>query len=172
MPKELISRFVKLCPTCQVRRGAGRNSPPESEKSPENYPPSPETASPASRRDSIAAKHNSITAHSPMSMAGFSSTFQQQNRWMTPLQPSESKYTSGTYPSTTSSSNDYTMHDGNGLPSPATMSTNYGRPMNHMSYSSTSGHSASGFPSSNVRSTNNWQTTPPGYGVKHEHHYG
>lgn len=31
MPKELISRFVKICPTCQVRRGS---SPSNSQKTP------------------------------------------------------------------------------------------------------------------------------------------
>ena len=169
VPKELISRFVKLCPTCQVRRGANRSSPPGSEKSPEeSYPPSPETASPASRRDSLATKRDSVSAHSPLSMAGFSSTFQQQNRWMTPLQPSEHRYSSGTYPSSTSTSNNYTLQDNHGLSSSSTLSSNYGRSSHHMSYSNHTS-SSSGFPSSHVRSTNNWHTAPPGY--KHEQHY-
>ncbi|KAI2448397.1 hypothetical protein LOY97_006829, partial [Ophidiomyces ophidiicola] len=30
VPKELISRFVKICPTCQVRRGGSRLTPPNS----------------------------------------------------------------------------------------------------------------------------------------------
>ncbi len=169
VPKELISRFVKLCPTCQIRRGANRSSPPGSEKSPEeSYPPSPETTSPSSRRDSLATKRNSASTHTPLSMAGFSSTFQQQNRWMTPLQPSESRYSSDAYSSSTSTSNNYTMQDSHGLPSPSTMSTNYGRSMNHMSYSNNTS-SSSGFPNSNVRSTNNWHTAPPGY--KHDQQY-
>ncbi|EED15071.1 conserved hypothetical protein [Talaromyces stipitatus ATCC 10500] len=36
VPKELISRFVKLCPTCQVRRGGSHLSPPDSRR---NSPP-------------------------------------------------------------------------------------------------------------------------------------
>ncbi|OKL58818.1 hypothetical protein UA08_05818 [Talaromyces atroroseus] len=36
VPKELISRFVKICPTCQVRRGGAHLSPPDSRR---NSPP-------------------------------------------------------------------------------------------------------------------------------------
>ena len=36
VPKELISRFVKICPTCQVRRGGSHLSPPDSRR---NSPP-------------------------------------------------------------------------------------------------------------------------------------
>ncbi|KAL3470413.1 hypothetical protein BJX99DRAFT_267490 [Aspergillus californicus] len=32
VPKELISRFVKICPTCQVRRGGTRLTPPNSRR--------------------------------------------------------------------------------------------------------------------------------------------
>lgn len=32
VPKELISRFVKICPTCQVRRGGARLTPPNSRR--------------------------------------------------------------------------------------------------------------------------------------------
>jgi hypothetical protein len=32
VPKELISRFVKICPTCQVRRGGSRLTPPNSRR--------------------------------------------------------------------------------------------------------------------------------------------
>ncbi|CAI7659216.1 unnamed protein product [Penicillium pancosmium] len=57
VPKELISRFVKICPTCQVRRGGSRLTPPNSrrgsprlETMPRSSPklPSP----PISRRES------------------------------------------------------------------------------------------------------------------------
>ncbi|KAN0075987.1 hypothetical protein V8E54_007257 [Elaphomyces granulatus] len=41
VPKELISRFVKICPTCQVRRGGSHISPPNSPTS----SPRQETAS-------------------------------------------------------------------------------------------------------------------------------
>ncbi|KAL2415348.1 hypothetical protein ABEF91_004990 [Exophiala dermatitidis] len=91
VPKELISRFVKLCPTCQVRRGT-RNSPPESEKSPETRmeEQSPEAISTTnSRKNSTASRQLNTNANLPLQTAGFNSspTFQQQNRWMTPLQP-------------------------------------------------------------------------------------
>lgn len=56
VPKELISRFVKICPTCQVRRGGSRLTPPNSRRgSPrlEMIPRSPKLPSPPiSRRES------------------------------------------------------------------------------------------------------------------------
>ncbi|ETI24179.1 hypothetical protein G647_03548 [Cladophialophora carrionii CBS 160.54] len=92
VPKELISRFVKLCPTCQVRRGTSRNSPPESVKSPKANTDvqSPETYSSAgSRKNSRVGGITAANASLPLQTAGFKTTptFQQQNRWMTPIQP-------------------------------------------------------------------------------------
>ncbi|PWY79533.1 hypothetical protein BO70DRAFT_316065 [Aspergillus heteromorphus CBS 117.55] len=56
VPKELISRFVKICPTCQVRRGGSRLTPPSSRRSSprlEVASRSPKLPSPPiSRRDS------------------------------------------------------------------------------------------------------------------------
>lgn len=56
VPKELISRFVKICPTCQVRRGGSRLTPPNSRRSSprlELVPRSPKLPSPPiSRRES------------------------------------------------------------------------------------------------------------------------
>ncbi|RAH63856.1 uncharacterized protein BO66DRAFT_386733 [Aspergillus aculeatinus CBS 121060] len=56
VPKELISRFVKICPTCQVRRGGSRLTPPSSRRSSprlETVSRSPALPSPPiSRRDS------------------------------------------------------------------------------------------------------------------------
>lgn len=56
VPKELISRFVKICPTCQVRRGGSRLTPPSSRRgSPRliSMPRSPKLPSPPmSRRES------------------------------------------------------------------------------------------------------------------------
>lgn len=49
VPKELVSRFVKICPTCQVRRGGSRLTPPNSRRgSPrlEMVPRSPKLPSP------------------------------------------------------------------------------------------------------------------------------
>ena len=154
-----------------MRRGAGRNSPAESKESPETYTQSPATASPTSRRDSLATKSSSITAHSPLSMAGFSSTFQQQNRWMTPIQPIETKYNPmEAYPTSTSVSA-YPLQESSNISSHSTMGTNYNRSLNHMSFASNTNLPSTGFPSSNVRSTNNWRTSPPGYSLKHEQHY-
>ncbi|OQU98546.1 hypothetical protein CLAIMM_04315 [Cladophialophora immunda] len=92
VPKELISRFVKLCPTCQVRRGASRNSPPDSVKSPETNAEahSPDALTIAgSRKGSTATRQGNVNPCLPLQTAGFktSSAFQHQNRWMTPLQP-------------------------------------------------------------------------------------
>lgn len=57
VPKELISRFVKICPTCQIRRGGLRITPPSSRKSTpqsESISHSPGIQSPfASRRESM-----------------------------------------------------------------------------------------------------------------------
>ncbi|KAK2791492.1 hypothetical protein FQN53_002601 [Emmonsiellopsis sp. PD_33] len=56
VPKELISRFVKICPTCQVRRGGSRLTPPNSRRgSPKMGTIShPQLLSPpGSRRDSV-----------------------------------------------------------------------------------------------------------------------
>ena len=59
VPKELISRFVKICPTCQVRRGGSRLTPPNSRRSSprlEMVSRSPKLPSPPiSRRDSTFA---------------------------------------------------------------------------------------------------------------------
>ncbi|OJJ44842.1 hypothetical protein ASPZODRAFT_70363 [Penicilliopsis zonata CBS 506.65] len=64
VPKELISRFVKICPTCQVRRGASRLTPPNSRRgSPrlELLSRSPRLLSPpSSRRDSAFSGHLSL----------------------------------------------------------------------------------------------------------------
>ncbi|KAJ5044090.1 hypothetical protein NUH16_000887 [Penicillium rubens] len=59
VPKELISRFVKICPTCQVRRGGSRLTPPNSRRSSprlEMVSRSPKLPSPPiSRRESTFA---------------------------------------------------------------------------------------------------------------------
>ncbi|KAE8147953.1 hypothetical protein BDV25DRAFT_168777 [Aspergillus avenaceus] len=64
VPKELISRFVKICPTCQVRRGGSRLTPPNSRRSSprlEIVSRSPKLPSPPmSRRDS------SLNIHLPL----------------------------------------------------------------------------------------------------------
>ena len=172
VPKELISRFVKLCPTCKVRRGQNRTSPPESEKSPEEYEHSPEMCSPVSRRDSMATKCSSVSVQSPLQIQGSSSLFAHQNRWMTSAQPSDVKMSDNYH---TTSPNSYLAQD---AMSPSTMTpsgSSMARSDYNLSFSSVNGSnmypSTSGFPSSNVRLTNNWQRAPPGYEVKQETHY-
>lgn len=64
VPKELISRFVKICPTCQVRRGGSRLTPPNSRRgSPrlEMVPRSPKLPSPPTiKRESSYGAHPSL----------------------------------------------------------------------------------------------------------------
>ncbi|KAI9372400.1 hypothetical protein BJX61DRAFT_534011 [Aspergillus egyptiacus] len=79
VPKELISRFVKICPTCQVRRGGPRLTPPSSRR---GSPPleipsrSPKLPSPPiSRRQS--AISGPISLERPQL-----SYFHQQGNWV------------------------------------------------------------------------------------------
>ncbi|KAJ5653503.1 hypothetical protein N7490_000506 [Penicillium lividum] len=64
VPKELISRFVKICPTCQVRRGGSRFTPPSSRRSSprlDRVSRSPKLPSPPiSRRESTYGGHVSL----------------------------------------------------------------------------------------------------------------
>ena len=95
VPKELISRFVKLCPTCQVRRGSRvpSSSPSKSEPDYMDLDTSCANTPRASRRPSLSTNRHSYGLQSPMSsLTGFSSNFQSQNRWMTPVDlPSRSQ---------------------------------------------------------------------------------
>lgn len=144
-----------------MRRGANRNSPAASERSPEDFAESTETASPTSRRESLATKRSSVSVQSPLSMTSFSSTFQQQNRWMTTLPPSDSKFQSAdAYPSTGGHGNCQRTHQ---------YDTSFPALTDGQSYST-----SSGFPSSNLRSTNgdSWQPCSQIYDVKHEPRYG
>ncbi|OJD15142.1 hypothetical protein AJ78_04567 [Emergomyces pasteurianus Ep9510] len=67
VPKELISRFVKICPTCQVRRGGSRLTPPNSRKGSPKITtlPNPQLLSPpVSRRDSIISRPGAANGRS------------------------------------------------------------------------------------------------------------
>ncbi|KAJ5775967.1 uncharacterized protein N7511_000978 [Penicillium nucicola] len=81
VPKELISRFVKICPTCQVRRGGSRLTPPNSRRSSprlEIVPRSPKLPSPSvSRRESTFGQM-------PMerTQSDYFSHLQGQNSWL------------------------------------------------------------------------------------------
>ncbi|BCS27499.1 integrase zinc binding domain-containing protein [Aspergillus puulaauensis] len=81
VPKELISRFVKICPTCQIRRGGTRVTPPNSRR---GSPPlkissrSPKLPSPpVSRRQSAIAGPASLERTQM-------ECFHQQNNWIDP----------------------------------------------------------------------------------------
>jgi hypothetical protein len=88
VPKELISRFVKLCPTCQVRRGTARGSLLDTEKdSPPDYNDvltSPNLLSPPdSRSSSVASRQSRGNSFAPSQTGNFApSLYQAQNRWM------------------------------------------------------------------------------------------
>jgi len=92
VPKELISRFVKLCPTCQIRRGTNRNSPQESERSSEagmEAQPPDITSGINLRNNSTTSMQSILNVKLPLQTAGFNSgqSFHQQHRWMASLQP-------------------------------------------------------------------------------------
>lgn len=93
MPKELISRFVKICPTCQIRRGMNRGSPQDDDKSPPDFadPPSREISPRTkSRQDSVMPPQDTVDM--PMQLVNGSSTFQSQNRWLSDFQPQASTF--------------------------------------------------------------------------------
>jgi hypothetical protein len=97
VPKELISRFVKLCPTCRVRRGTARTSPTVSDKdSVSDYmdiQSPPEMLSPhESRRSDIGGRQGSLSSGAQVQQATYSSAFQSQNRWMSSA-PQAQSYT-------------------------------------------------------------------------------
>lgn len=174
MPKELISRFVKMCPTCKIRRPSQQDS----ETHPDDMDFSDEDGaeSPVARRGSVATyKRESASIQPP---AGFSSAFAQQNRWMTDLPTLKTKgeYDSPILPDA------YAGQELPGALSPH-YTTHLSEQLNSMSIPSSEITSPSGFPSSNVRSTGHWQTvnsaySPPyatkqerGDHIKQERHY-
>lgn len=92
VPKELISRFVKLCPTCQIRRGMNRNSPPgDAENLPDfndtDSPPGDDESPTKSRRESTISNQGSSFLHMPTQLVNSSTTFQTQNRWLSDFHP-------------------------------------------------------------------------------------
>ena len=177
MPKELISRFVKLCPTCQVRRGTSRNSPPVSVKSLEasTEAQSPDTYSVAtSRKNSTVSGHTATSTSFPLQRAGFkaSSTFQQQNRWMTPLQPPNQSNSV----SPTTMHNPTSRHDSYSTIPPMTMSCNNGNP-SVLSFSAINSYgnndrSSSAYTSSSLsHPTNGHVSTGTSFDIKANAHY-
>ncbi|KAB8240429.1 hypothetical protein F9C07_1563276 [Aspergillus flavus] len=81
VPKELISRFVKICPTCQVRRGGSRLTPPNSRRSSprlEIVSRSPKLPSPP-----ISRCESSLNVQLPLDrpQANFLTQFNGHNSW-------------------------------------------------------------------------------------------
>ncbi|KAK5056649.1 hypothetical protein LTR84_012181 [Exophiala bonariae] len=98
----------------EVRRGTSRNSPPECDRSPEEMtdPQSPEAPPKSfSRKNSSTHKNNNASESLQLQEAGFntSATFEQQNRWMTPLPPQDP---TGIRTTNLTSSNTLNTHDG------------------------------------------------------------
>lgn len=86
VPKELISRFVKLCPTCQIRRGQSRGQDVKDDN-PSVTSLDDETVvdsgSPVKARQSSAARvQESNMMDLPMQLVNSTSAFQHQNRWL------------------------------------------------------------------------------------------
>jgi len=89
VPKELISRFVKICPTCKTRRGSNSHvSPPTSPKNTSSAYSSPQSpgmlSSPVSRRDSLLSRHSSIYPSSPVSTNIYGSHYQGSQWFSSP----------------------------------------------------------------------------------------
>ncbi|KAJ5495603.1 hypothetical protein N7539_000719 [Penicillium diatomitis] len=86
VPKELISRFVKICPTCQVRRGGSRLTPPNSRRgSPrlELIPRSPKLPSPPIvKRDSSSSYGAHTTAPGAGARTGTGTVTPTQSDYM------------------------------------------------------------------------------------------
>ncbi|ERF77076.1 hypothetical protein EPUS_06294 [Endocarpon pusillum Z07020] len=90
VPKELISRFVKICPTCKARRGCNSHvSPPISPKHSSSVYSSPQSPAllspPASRRDSLLSRHSSMLPSSPVGTHVYGSQY-QGNQWLSSAQ--------------------------------------------------------------------------------------
>ncbi|KAB8265458.1 hypothetical protein BDV32DRAFT_116577 [Aspergillus pseudonomiae] len=82
VPKELISRFVKICPTCQVRRGGSRLTPPNSRRSSprlEIVSRSPKLPSPP-----ISRCESSLNVQLPLDrpQASYLTQFNGHNSWL------------------------------------------------------------------------------------------
>ncbi|KAL2817211.1 hypothetical protein BDW59DRAFT_175544 [Aspergillus cavernicola] len=79
VPKELISRFVKICPTCQVRRRGTRLTPPNSRRG--SPPLEISSRSPKLPSPPISRRQSAITGQVSMERPQIS-YFNQQNSWV------------------------------------------------------------------------------------------
>ena len=162
---------MKLCPTCQVRRGSARTSPPDSERDSYMHTRSPGLISPPqSRRDSIATRKSSVSMQSPVALVGGTSEFQRQNRWMTPAQPSQS---SNTAPSTNLPASTYNTLPTNSSMTALTSSNNtHGPSGNHMNFNSpVHNDNQSSYNSNGLRFAHTSQSAFPYQSMKQESHY-
>lgn len=170
-----------MCPTCKIRRPSQRDVDIGDDE--KNSPEDDDDELPVQRRGSVAtSKRGSVSLQSPMSVHGFSSTFAQQNRWMSDLPTTKSK--SEFYD--TMSPSHYPLHDSSGV----TLPQYTGRMSSHLNsipYSTSDVSMAgmtspTGFPSSNLRTTGNWHNSAyssaypiksdrHGDSIKQEHHY-
>lgn len=171
VPKELISRFVKLCPTCQVRRGSARPSPPDSDHDSYMHTRSPGLISPPqSRRESIATRRSSISLHSPIALVGGTSEFQRQNRWMIAAQPSQA---SSTAPPTNLPATTYnTLPTNPSMSGLSSLNNTHGPNGNHMNFN-TSVHTdnQSSYSPNGIRFAHTSQSAFPYQSMKQEGHY-
>lgn len=115
MPKELISRFVKLCPTCQIRRGMkGAND--DADSGAEDHDGPDDMDSPVkSRRPSMPGTQESSMADMPAQFVNSTSTFQNQNRWIEGFHPAHQQYETMYSPSSTLASYEQTPTSQSGL---------------------------------------------------------
>lgn len=81
VPKELISRFVKICPTCQIRRGTARVTTPNSRRG----SPSLKVSSRSSKFPSPPVTRRESAIAGPVSLEKTQmECFHQQNNWVEP----------------------------------------------------------------------------------------
>ncbi|OCT45644.1 hypothetical protein CLCR_01528 [Cladophialophora carrionii] len=162
--------------SAQVRRGTSRNSPPESVKSPKanTEVQSPETYSSAgSRKNSRVGGITATNASLPLQTAGFKTTptFQQQNRWMTPIQPQ----TGSAHVSPATTQNTISRHDSYNTMSQMPMScTNTNPPgINFSSLHAygTSNGTSNAFTSSPLSQPHGYVSTRSTYDGKVDAHY-
>jgi hypothetical protein len=139
VPKELISRFVKICPTCKTRRGSNSNvSPPISPKNTSSVYSSPQSpgmiSSPVSRRDSLLSRHSSIFPSSPVSANIYGSHY-QGSQWFSSPQYDHNSGASHPGSSNSMSSNPSMANmNQNGLPMSYSSEYHNGSVSSHRSY--------------------------------------
>ncbi|KPI36501.1 uncharacterized protein AB675_4354 [Cyphellophora attinorum] len=173
VPKELISRFVKACPTCRIRRPS-RGEDVEMAGCDDGNLSDDDCPSPSSPDSRLTSVPSSKRGSASNGMPGFSATFAKQNRWMTDLP--ETKLKTDYYDTKPKheyyDTMNYAQHDNH---HEHYNSNRISQQLSNMSFSSASDHTSptTGYPSSNVRTTSsNWHTNPAysAYSVKADRH--